>query len=201
MPERQDDVTGLILAGGLGRRLGGADKGLQLHVGRPLAAHVLGRLAPQVGATLFNANRHLDVYEALGARAVSDTLPGHLGPLAGMLAGLLACRTPFLATVPCDAPLLPLDLVARLRAALDASPADAAVAAVAARGDGEATRLQPTFSLLHVGLVDALNRFLLGGNRKAGAWFEAIGAVVVPFDDARAFVNVNTPDDLARLER
>lgn len=195
MTERLADVTGLILAGGLGRRLGGVDKGLQLFRGRALAAHVLERFAPQVGTTLFNVNRNPLEYEALGARAVPDTLPGHLGPLAGTLAGLLACRTPLLAAVPCDAPLLPLDLVARLRAALEASPAEAAVAATR---EGDGVHLQPTFCLLRTGLAEALSRYLLGGGRKAAALFTAIGAVVVPFDDTGAFANVNAPADLLR---
>ena len=108
------DITGLILAGGRGSRMGGVDKGLQNHLGMPLAMHALLRLGPQVGEIMINANRNLGAYEAMGVPVWPDTLPDYAGPLAGFLAGLEHCETPYLVTVPCDSPLFPDDLVQRL---------------------------------------------------------------------------------------
>ena len=113
----KSDITGLILAGGRGSRMGGVDKGLQTHLGMPLAMHALLRLAPQVGEMMINANRNLGAYESMGVPVWPDALPDYPGPLAGFLAGLEHCETPYLASVPCDSPLFPEDLVARLAAA------------------------------------------------------------------------------------
>ena len=134
-------ITGLVLAGGLGRRMGGVDKGLQLLDGRRLVERVIERLAPQVDTLVVNANRNLDAYAGLGYPVVADRIEGFAGPLAGIHAGLTACATPLLATAPCDAPFLPADLVARLRAALESQPSHIAVARTV---DG----LQPTFALM-----------------------------------------------------
>jgi molybdopterin-guanine dinucleotide biosynthesis protein A len=112
------DITGLVLAGGRGSRMGGVDKGLQNHMGAPLAMHALMRLGPQVGQLMVNANRNLGAYEAFGAPVWPDANPDYAGPLSGFLAGLEHCDTPYLVTVPCDSPLFPLDLVQRLAAAL-----------------------------------------------------------------------------------
>lgn len=173
--------------------MGGHDKGLQLLAGRPLAAHVIERLAPQVGALLVNANRNHDAYAALGHPVIADTLAGFAGPLAGLQAGLAACQTPFLATAPCDAPLLPDDLVERLLAGLTAKAARAA----AAFADG---RLQPAFMLCRREVAGELERYLAGGGRRIHTWLEDIGVCAVPFADSRAFINVNTPSELAELE-
>lgn len=128
----RDDITGLVLAGGQGSRMGGVDKGLQLLDGQPLARLALQRLQPQVGALLLSANRHQGDYEALAAPfhapVLADGLAGYAGPLAGFLAGLAHCATPWLLTVPCDSPRLPADLARRLADAAAREGADIAVA-------------------------------------------------------------------------
>jgi molybdenum cofactor guanylyltransferase len=191
-------ITGLVLAGGRGSRMGGIDKGLQLHDGVPLALHALRRLAPQVGATMINANRNLPAYEAMGAPVWPDALPEYPGPLAGFLAGLEHCATPYLVTVPCDSPLFPADLVARLSTALEAGQADVAMAAT--REEGE-LRLQPVFCLMRASVQESLLRFTASGRRKIDAWTATLPMATVPFDDVAAFVNANTLAELERLQR
>jgi molybdopterin-guanine dinucleotide biosynthesis protein A len=186
---RRESVTGLILAGGRGSRLGGADKGLIEWRGRPLVAHAVERLAPQVDSLLISANRNRERYQALGHPVVADRADDFGGPLAGVQAGLAVCETPLLVTVPCDAPNLPPDLVTRLLAAL----ADNAAVAVAATDDG----LQPTFLLCRRALAPALDAWLAGGGHKVADWLRAMNAAVVAFADATAFANFNTPADLA----
>lgn len=190
------DITGLILAGGRGSRMGGVDKGLQDYQGRPLAAHALQRLAPQTGGILISANRNAEAYAALGAPVVGDTLPGYEGPLAGFLAGLAHCRTPYLATAPCDCPRFPADLVAQLADALVRHDAEIAVAA--SREDG-AVQAHPVFCLMKTGLRDSLAAFLRAGERRVSAWTAQHIRVLVPFDDADAFAGANTLDELRRL--
>lgn len=180
-------VTGLILAGGEGRRMGGADKGLLPYRGRPLVAHVIERLAPQVDHLLLSANRNLDAYRAFGSPVLTDDTTDFLGPLAGLRAGLAACTTPWLVCCPCDCPALPADLVARLRATVGAAPL--AVAAVEGR-------MQPTFQLCRHELLPALDAFLAAGNRKVGGWCREMKAIEVAFQDANAFINMNNPVDL-----
>lgn len=187
------NVTGLILAGGLARRMDGRDKGLLPLAGRPLVAHVIERLAPQVGSLLISANRNREDYAAFGHPVLADAVPDFAGPLAGLHAGLLACRTPLLATAPCDAPRLPADLVERLHAEL---LTQAATAAAAFAGE----RLQPTFMLCRREIVGELERYLAGGGRRIHTWLEGIGACAVTFPDANAFINLNTPSELAELE-
>jgi len=188
-------VTGLILAGGQGRRMGGVDKGLQPLRGRPLVAWVLDRLKPQVTEVIVNANQNQAEYAQLGCRVVGDEIGGFAGPLAGLHAGLKANVHPFLVTVPCDSPFLPLDLVARLHAALVANHADLAVAKT---GD----QPHPVFSLVRESLAGHLEKFLAGGGRKIDAWYAALKVVEVPFDDeADAFSNINTPEELAEHEK
>lgn len=188
-------VTGLILAGGQGRRMGGVDKGLQPLRGRPLAAWVLERLAPQVTEVIINANQHQAEYARLGCRVVGDEIGGFAGPLAGLHAGLKANVHPFLVTVPCDSPFLPRDLVARLHAALVAHHADLAVAKT---GD----QPHPVFALVRETLAGHLAQFLGGGGRKIDAWYASLQVVEVPFDDQPdAFSNINTPAELAEHER
>jgi molybdopterin-guanine dinucleotide biosynthesis protein A len=194
----RDDITGLILAGGRGSRMGGVDKGLQAHLGMPLAMHALLRLAPQVGELLINANRNLAAYESMGAPVWPDALPDYPGPLAGFLAGLEHCATPYLATVPCDSPLFPEDLVARLAARLDADDAEIAIAAT--REDGE-LRLQPVFCLMRATVMESLVRFTSSGRRKIDAWTATLREIAVEFEDARAFVNANTLAELRELQR
>lgn len=187
-------ITGLILAGGRGQRMGGVDKGLQPWRGRPLVDHALARLAPQVCEVMISANRNAVLYAARTARVLADESNDFVGPLAGILAGLRAARTPWLAVVPCDSPRLPPDLVARLAQGCGESRG-----AVVQRDHGPAgLRLEPVCCLLSAALADDLARYLAQGGRKVEAWV-SLHATPVRFDrpdDAAAFANVNTPADL-----
>jgi molybdenum cofactor guanylyltransferase len=188
-------VTGLVLAGGQGRRMGGVDKGLEPLRGKPMVEWVLERLRPQVAEIVINANQHLAEYARFGHRVVPDEVGGFAGPLAGLHAGLKANVHPFLLTVPCDSPFLPLDLVARLHAALVAAHADVAVAKT---GD----QPHPVFALVRESLTAHLAQFLESGGRKIDAWYASLKVVEVPFDDqADAFSNINTRDELAAHEK
>jgi molybdopterin-guanine dinucleotide biosynthesis protein A len=190
----RDAITGLVLAGGLARRMGGMDKGLVELAGRPMIEHVLDALRPQVGSLLISANRNIDRYAAYGHPVVSDTLQGFMGPLAGVLAALQPLATEFLVTVPCDAPLVAPDLVGRLHAACVANDADVAVAT-----DGR--RQQPVFLLLRTGTAPSLQAYLSGGGRKIGTWFAGLRLAEADLGDALdTFVNVNDPDERQRLE-
>jgi molybdenum cofactor guanylyltransferase len=203
MQATREQITGLLLAGGRGMRMGGVDKGLQPLHGEPLAAHVLKRLAPQTGALLISANRHPDTYATLGApfgaTIVADTLPGFPGPLAGLLAGLRAAGTAYVLSAPCDSPWLPADLAARLAEALNSADADIATVATVDR-QGQ-TSLHPVFALLRTSLADDLSAFLDAGERKVRAWYARHRAVEVVFTDERAFYNINSLQELADLER
>ncbi|HEY9238331.1 MAG TPA: molybdenum cofactor guanylyltransferase MobA [Burkholderiaceae bacterium] len=192
------DITGLILAGGRGSRMGGVDKGLQNHHGVPLAMHALLRLAPQVGEVMVNANRNLGAYESMGAPVWPDTLSDYAGPLAGFLTGLERCETPYLVTVPCDSPLFPTDLVARLAQALDASDAEVAMAATLEDG---VMQVQPVFCLMRSDVLDSLVRFTQSGQRKIDKWTATLRCVEVPFDDPQAFANANTAEELRALQQ
>lgn len=194
----REHLTGLVLAGGRGSRMGGVDKGLQNYRGMPLALNALLRLQPQVGQVLLNANRNLGAYEALGAPVWPDALPDHPGPLAGFLAGLEHCETPFLVTVPCDSPHFPPDLVERLAHALVQADAEIAMAATWEQGQPQ---VQPVFCLLRADLLDSLVRFLHDGQRKIDRWTGQHRCVHVPFDDAQAFVNANTLDELRQVQQ
>ncbi|SEJ50663.1 molybdenum cofactor guanylyltransferase MobA [Paraburkholderia diazotrophica] len=203
MTVSSDDITGLLLAGGRGMRMGGADKGLQTLHGEPLALHVLRRLAPQTGPLLISANRHMPRYKALGApfhaKVIGDTLPDFPGPLAGLLAGLRAARTPFVLSAPCDTPGLPDDLAERLAAALDTQHGDiATVTTTDAQGN---TSIHPVFALLRTSLADDLEGFLQAGERKVRTWYARHKAVEVAFPDERTFYNINSLQELADLER
>ncbi len=189
----REHITGLILAGGLGRRMGGRDKGLQPFRGKPMVAWSIERLAPQVDALLINANQNLEAYAAFGYPVVPDRIAGFAGPLAGLHTGLLACETPLLVSAPCDSPFLPEDLVARLRAALEAAGADLAVAKT-----GE--QPHPVFSLMRRKVLEGLTVFLDTGGRKVDAWYAALKVAGVPFEDERAFANINTLEELNQME-
>jgi molybdopterin-guanine dinucleotide biosynthesis protein A len=193
-----EEVTGLVLAGGRGSRMGGADKGLQNHRGVPLALHALLRLQPQVGALLINANRNIGAYEALGAPVWPDPIDGFAGPLAGFMAGLEHCETPWLVTVPCDTPDFPPDLVARLAEAAAREGAEIAYATTLEDGREQP---HPVFCLLRSELMESLVAFLHGGGRKIDAWFAQHRSARVPFADASAFFNANTAAELAQLQR
>lgn len=198
-------ITGLILAGGRGSRMGGVDKGLQNFRGQPLAQQTLVRLQQQSlppQDILINANRNLAAYQSLGVPVWPDSLDGFAGPLAGFLTGLEHCQTPLLLTVPCDSPLFPLDLVQRLVQAMADQDADLAMAA-APEPDG-AVRPQPVFCLLKTELLESLIKFTQGGGRKIDAWTGQHRCAIVPFDrsgdSAHAFANANTLAELQELE-
>jgi molybdopterin-guanine dinucleotide biosynthesis protein A len=188
-------ITGLVLAGGQGRRMGGVDKGLQALRGRPMVEWVLERLIPQVDEVIVNANANVDQYAAFGHRVVSDAIGGFAGPLAGLHAGLAAAIHPLVVTVPCDSPFLPRDLVARLREPLERDACDLAVAKT---GD----QPHPVFSLVRASVLPHLTTFLEGGGRKIDAWYASLRVAAVQFDDCEdAFRNINTPDELAAAAR
>jgi molybdenum cofactor guanylyltransferase len=201
-------ITALVLAGGRATRMGGIDKGLQLFHATPLALHALQRLRSTphqpalLAACAVNANRHLETYQAWGFSVWPDTVPDHPGPLAGMLTGLRHCATPYLLTVPCDAPRFPVDLVERLAQGMAASGSDIAVAS--APDELGVLRRQPVFALMEVKLADQLEAYIRGGGRKVGQWLARLHAVEVAFnrptDDPAAFVNLNTLDSLRALD-
>ena len=183
-------VSGIILAGGLGRRMGGVDKGLQPLRGKAMVEHVLARLAPQVDDIVINANQNHERYAAFGYRVVADEIAGFAGPLAGLHAGLGAIAHPIAVTVPCDSPFLPVDLVARLHAALGDN--DLAVAKT-----GE--QPHPVFALVRRAVAGNLETFLKSGGRKIDGWYASLKVVEVLFDDeADAFRNINTLEELGR---
>ncbi|PUE28679.1 molybdenum cofactor guanylyltransferase MobA [Limnohabitans sp. Jir61] len=200
------DITGLILAGGRGSRMGGVDKGLQNFNGIPLALHALMRLGPQVESVMVNANRNLSAYESFGASVWPDASADFAGPLSGFLVGLERAETPYVLTVPCDTPRLPLDLAERLAEALVREDADIAMAAAPetdAQGNTQ-VRTQPVFCLMKIELSESLVKFTHSNGRKIDAWTAQHKTVVVPFgalsDDPLAFANVNTLTELQALE-
>jgi len=183
-------ITGIVLAGGKGTRMGSVDKGLQPLRGKPMVEHVLARLRPQVAEIIINANQNVETYEKLGHRVVRDEIGGFAGPLAGLHAGLKAAAHPLVVTVPCDSPFLPDDLVQRLNAAL--KDHDLAVAKT-----GE--QPHPVFALMKRPVRESLEAFLAGGGRKIDAWYAALKVIEVKFDDeADAFRNINTLEELKR---
>lgn len=198
-----DDITGLILCGGRGSRMGGVDKGLQNHHGMPLAMHALMRLSPQVGAVIVNANRNLGAYESMGVPVWPDPVADFPGPLAGWLAGLEHCDTPYLLTVPCDTPDFPQDLAQRLAEALQRDGAEIAMAASrdpGAPGAPGELRTQPVFCLLQSTLLESLVAYLNSGGRKIDRWTATHRCVVVEFPDPDAFFNANTLQELQQLQ-
>jgi molybdopterin-guanine dinucleotide biosynthesis protein A len=195
----QDQISAVILAGGRGTRMGGADKGLQNFRGMPMAMFTLMRLMPQVSEVMINANRNLSAYESFGVPVWPDSMSDYAGPLAGILTALERCETDYLVTVPCDTPLFPQDLVPRLAAALEEQDAEIAMAS-APEEDGQ-MRAQPVFSLLKRELMESLVRFTQGGGRKIDAWTGQHRTVLVPFADAGAFRNANTLAELHKLEQ
>lgn len=197
-PIERSEITGIVLAGGLGRRMSsdgqGVDKGLQPFRGRPMAQHAIERLAPQVGTLLVNANRNRERYADFGWPVIGDAIEGHAGPLAGLHAGMRHARTRYVVTVPCDSPFLPADLVERLAAALAGTPG--ARLAVARTRE----QAHPVFALVERSLLADLEAFLASGRRKIDAWYAPLGVVEVEFDDAAAFRNINTPQELSEQE-
>ena len=189
-----DQVTGVILAGGKATRMGGTDKGLVPIAGKPMIAWVIDALQPQVSAVLINANRNHDRYAEFGCPVIDDGDSDFRGPLAGMASAMRAARTPYIAVVPCDSPLIGGELVARLHAAAVSSGSPVAVA-----HDGD--RLQPVFALLARDLLDDLAGYLDDGERKIDRWYARHGHASVDFSDvAESFANINAPDDKRALE-
>ena len=192
---RSDKVTGLVLAGGRARRMAGQDKGLIELAGRPMVHWVVQRLVPQTASVLISANRNFERYADMGFEIIRDVDDDFLGPLAGMSAGLTRSATPWLVTVPCDSPLLVADLVVRLSAAIPEKGIGIAVA-----HDGN--RLQPVFSLIHRDLASDLVDFLHSGGRKIDLWLDRHVWARVDFSDhPDMFLNINTPEELAELEK
>ena len=188
-------ITGVILAGGQGRRMGGVDKGLKPLRGRPMVQWVVERFVPQVAEVLINANQNIDKYQILGYKVIPDAIDGFAGPLAGLHRGLSEASHDLIATAPCDSPFLPLDLIARLSTALEKAGAEIAVAKT---GD----QPHPVFCLCRKSVLPGLTDFLAGGGRKIDAWYAKLKVVEVLFDDQPdAFSNVNTEAELEAFER
>lgn len=187
-------ITGVILAGGLARRMGGIDKGLIQFAGKPMVAHVLDRLRPQVDEILINANREIARYTEFGYPVISDEIEGFAGPLAGLHRGMCAALQPFVMTTPCDSPFLPTDLASRLMQGLVANDADLAVAKTGMQA-------HPVFCLCRKNLKDHLESYLQSGGRKIDNWYGTLKVVEVVFDDKpEAFANINTIEELKSLE-
>jgi molybdopterin-guanine dinucleotide biosynthesis protein A len=214
-------TIGLILAGGRGTRMGGRDKGLQLLHGRPLVEHVAQRLRPQVSRLLISANRHVDQYARFADQVLTDATPDFPGPLAGILEGLYvldsqALMHGALLVAPCDSPFVPLNLAQRLAQALEVTHAPIAYACTAspdATAPGTPATSAPSadtpaagrahfvFALLRTGLAGDLATQLAQGERRVRTWYARHMAVQVPFADERAFYNVNSLQELYKLER
>lgn len=197
--EAASSVLGVILAGGLSRRMGGGDKALLPLAGKPVLRHVIDRMAPQVGRLTLSANGDKRRWDPFGLPVIGDTIDSYPGPLAGLLAAMewasrCAPATSWVVTAPCDSPFLPRDLLERLLAA-----AEGASASVASSGG----RVHPVAGLFHLHLRDSLAHFLAGGGRKAGDWAARVGARTAEFSTVPVdpFFNINTPEELAHAER
>jgi len=190
-----EQITGVILAGGLARRMGGQDKGLVEFGGRPLVEWVINSLRPQVHALVINANRNRDRYADYGYPVIADAMADFQGPLAGFSSALAAVRTPWIITVPCDGPYPAPDLVARLCTALREQQAELATAS-----DGR--RMQPVFALIPRALAPSLEAFLAAGERKIDRWYARHRTAIADFSDRPGcFANINSDDDVERLGR
>lgn len=193
-----DQITGLILAGGRAQRMGGIDKGLIPFLGKPLIESAITRLKHQVGPILINANRNITKYAIHGHPVIMDETPDFSGPLAGFSAGLKACNTLYMLTTPCDSPLLPKDLGARLASEMAHGDFEL-VYASSKEADGKVWA-QPVFCLMRTNLNESLEAFLQKGDLKIDRWFKELKSSTVVFDDTQAFANVNTPEELKALE-
>ncbi len=191
-------ITGLILAGGRAQRMGGVDKGLILFHNKPLIESAIERLKPQVDSLLINANRNITKYAHYGFPVLVDETPDFSGPLAGFSIGLKHCQTPYLLTSPCDSPLLPTDLAQKMMAELESKDLDLVFASSIENGK---TWAQPVFCLMRSNLRDSLTTFLEKGDLKIDNWFKELQSGTVIFDNALAFANVNTPQELEALEK
>lgn len=187
------DIAGVVLAGGRGSRLGGVDKGLLSLHGRPLIEHVIDTLRPQVGDLLISANRNRDIYASYGYPVIADVMGDYDGPLAGMLSAMRHAVTPYIVTVPCDVPAPPANLVERLAGAMTTMHREICIASCAGQ-------VQPVFALMRCALADRLQDYLVAGERGVENWMRQQHTAIADFPDCAAFVNINTEDDLRRLE-
>jgi len=188
------DITAVILAGGKGRRMDGKDKGLVELANRPLIEYVIRVIEPQVESIILNANRNQQQYSLYGYPVITDTLDDFQGPLAGFYSAMKNTTNSHIATMPCDGPLLPDDLVSRLIAALHDEKADIAVAY-----DGE--RMQPVYSLIPVALMSSLHSFLDSGERKIDLWYKQHRVALADFSDCpETFRNINTTEQRNKLQ-
>jgi len=194
-----EHITGLILAGGRAQRMGGIDKGLIPFHGKPLIELAISRLKPQVSTILINANRSITKYSHYGYPVLMDETPDFSGPLAGFSVGLKHCKTPYLLTSPCDSPLLPTDLAEKMAHRLEDH--DLELVFASSKEDDGKTWSQPVFCLMKSDLQDSLNAFLSKGDLKIDHWFKELRSATVVFENAQAFANVNTPEELAALEK
>ena len=194
-----EHITGLILAGGRAQRMGGIDKGLIPFHGKALIESAIGRLKPQVSTILINANRSITKYSHYGYPVVMDETPDFSGPLAGFSVGLKHCKTPYLLTSPCDSPLLPIDLAEKMAVELEDNNLEL-VFASSKEADGKIWS-QPVFCLMKNSLQDSLDAFLSKGDLKIDRWFKELRSGTVVFENAQAFSNVNTPEELTALEK
>lgn len=186
-------ITAVILAGGRGTRMGGADKGLVPYQGQAMVAHVLQRIRPQVDHIMINANRNLTQYAQLGVPVITDANTQFDGPLAGMQAGMHHATTDWLLSVPCDSPLLPLDLVSRLRQAAEQASALSGQATLAIARSASGTH--PVFCLMPRQYSQDLDAYLREGQRRVSAWQAQHPHVFVSFEDEQAFTNINQPPE------
>jgi molybdopterin-guanine dinucleotide biosynthesis protein A len=194
-----EHITGLILAGGRAQRMGGIDKGLIPFHDKPLIESAISRLKPQVSTILINANRSIAKYSHYGYPVLMDETPDFSGPLAGFSVGLKNCKTPYLLTSPCDSPLLPTDLAKTMSVELEDNNLEL-VFASSKEANGKVWS-QPVFCLMKTSLQDSLNAFLSKGDLKIDRWFKELRSGTVVFENPQAFANVNTPEELAALEK
>ncbi len=189
-----DNITGIILAGGRARRMGGQDKGLIQLDQKPMIEYVLNAIEPQVDAIIINANRNQTTYEKYGFPVVADQIGGYCGPLAGMASGLQTAKTPYVVTAPCDAPLIPDDLVHRLYSTLQDEDAEICTA----HSNG---RLQPVFTIMKSEVLSSMLDFLNNGERKIDKWFEKHRLAIADFSEQPdTFININSAEELTALE-
>jgi molybdenum cofactor guanylyltransferase len=194
---QRSEITGLILAGGRGTRMGHVNKGLQTLHSKTMVEHVIARLAPQVDQLLINANQDLDRYRQFGFPVVSDTLLDYSGPLAGLECGLAHCQTPYLVCAPCDSPFVPSTLVERLAKAISDEGTQLAVPVTEEFENGKLIRqVQAVFCLLERNLHLELQDFLQNGGRKMSDWFKQLRVSEVVFDKLDEFRNINTKIEL-----
>lgn len=195
LSQTSNGITGVILAGGRATRMGGHDKGLIDLADRAMIEYVIEAISPQVNEVLINANRSRDTYENYGLRVIEDTTGDYAGPLAGIAAGLEAATTDLIVTVPCDGPWVPKDLVSRLQRKLQESSSKICVA-----HDGR--RMQPVFALFRKEALPEIHSYLNGGDRKLQLWMNQQNPAIADFSDhPEAFINVNTPEEKARVEK